>query len=476
MYPGSLSRKQFLVQTAGLALSATAIQAAAQPAGRRPNILLIVTDDQGWGDLPSNGYKTDVRMPNMDGIGEAGVRFDSFYVNPLCGPTRASLLTGLYSMENGMWRGPSRQDTDSGNVRGIPSRIRFLSEYLRDAGYATGAFGKWHLGYGPGEVPNDRGFEEFYGFLSGAHTYRLNSDTPTFLHNKEQHCEEAHATDYIADKALAFLAERGTQEAPFFCYVAFNAVHGPLWRADHPVPMAKEEWLERAAARGIDFPRRDYVATLEHMDARIGDLLARLRELNADKHTLVFCLSDNGALTVERDDEGPAYPGNNGPFRDGKGSVYEGGIRSACVAQWPGVVPPGAVSRDLALHADVFATCLAAAGLPVSETNGGVPLRGVDLLPHLKSGTATPIPARAVVFELVGRVAYRKGRYKLVTSVESSRAQWTETAAQLEDAVFELYDLEADRGESRDLSAEHPETCEELKREMVAYFSNLARQ
>lgn len=439
----------------------------------RPNILLVLSDDQGWGDLPSNWKETDIKMPVMESVGREGIRFASFYVNPLCAPTRSSIMTGLYSMENGMWRGPSRQETT--HYRGIREDIVMLPQRLRGAGYTTGVFGKWHLGYEKGNLPNDRGFDEFYGFLGGAHTYELKRGDKEYRHNTTQYCEDGHATDYITEKAMGFIRASAGRGKPFFCYVAYNAVHGPLWRQEQQKTSGKQEWLEAAEKRGIDYPRRDYAAVLEHMDHSVGRLLELLDEMRVDKNTLVIYLSDNGAITMENPTN-VAYPGNNGPLRGGKGTVYEGGIRVPCVMRWKGHLPAGTVSADTAIHADIFATCLDAAGLSVPRENGARSVRGVSLIPHIISGGAESLPERTVFFELTGDVALRRGKYKLVGKVESSRADWKQTAGEVRDTELELYDLDSDIGETKDLRSDLPEVYGLLKGELIRYFEGIARQ
>ncbi len=466
---------RYLLPTCFAALTPALSRAAPFPnsKGERPNVLLILADDQGWGDLPTNWSRTDIRMPVMDAVGRTGIRFTSFYVNPLCAPTRSSIMTGLYSMENGMWRGPSRQATS--HYRGIRKDILTLPQRLQQAGYATGVFGKWHLGYDKGNLPNDRGFDEFYGFLGGAHTYELKCGDKEYRHNENQYCRDAHATDYITEKALDFMRHSVAQAAPFFCYVAYNAVHGPLWRQDHQKSSGKTQWLDRAEKRGIDLPRRDYAAVLEHMDHCAGRLLELLDSLGVEENTLVIYLSDNGAITM-RNPTNVAYPGNNGPLRGGKGTVYEGGIRVPCVMRWKGRFPEGTVSSDTAIHADIFATCLDATGLTVPTENGASPVRGTSLIPHILSRCTSRLPDRTIFFELTGDVAIRRGRYKLVGKVESSRADWAQTASELRDTQLELYDIENDIAESRDLSSTMPDVYASLKKELIAYFETIARR
>jgi arylsulfatase A-like enzyme len=229
---------------------------AATPAPPRPNIVLIMSDDQGYGD--STGYgKTDLETPVMDAIGKAGVRFTHFRVNPLCAPTRASVMTGLYSVETGMWRGPGdgaanpeRDEARGDRARRIRDEFQFLPQYLKAAGYTTGMFGKWHLAADPRSVPNARGFDEFVGFLGGSHPYWLARNS-RILHNGKPLADPQpeHTTDLFADRAIAFI--KANRDRPFFCYVPFNAVHGPLRSAGMQRDSGKPEWLEYYEKRGV---------------------------------------------------------------------------------------------------------------------------------------------------------------------------------------------------------------------------------
>ncbi|MCK5174083.1 MAG: sulfatase-like hydrolase/transferase, partial [Planctomycetes bacterium] len=336
-------------------------------------------------------------------------------------------------------------------------------------------FGKWHLGEHEGEQPNDRGFDEFYGFLKGAHPYNLTPETKTFLHNKEQYCEKAHATDYITDKSLDFIRSRAGRGEKFFCYVSYNAPHGPLWRQERKVPSAPKEWLDKAEARGIDFPRRDYVATLEHMDYNIARLMTLLKELDIEKNTVVVFMSDNGAITMESKDAGPAqYPGNNGPYRGGKATVYQGGLKVPCLLKWEGVFGGQNVSDELTMHVDLFATLLDLAGIEVPKMNGKNPIRGISLVDHINSGGKTKLPDRTMFFELFGKVAVRRGDDKLVSGqLESVRGQWDEHAEEMKNKDMELYDLGSDIAESRNLQKDKPKVYEDLKKQTLEYFESI---
>ncbi len=470
-----VSRRDFLCSLgtglatlAGACCSEAAERRTAKVPRNKPNILLIVSDDQGWGDASCYWKDTDVETPVMDEIARTGIRFRQFYVNPLCAPTRSSFLTGQYSMENGMWRGPSKSDE---NDRRIADDVMILPQFLRRVGYRTGIFGKWHLGYNRPDTPNDRGFDEFYGFLGGAHPYTPTA-ARTLMHNDQPYHEDFHVTDYFTGKALSFIRDCADEKVPFFYYVPYNAVHGPLWRADRPKPSGKKNWLEFYAGKGVDYPRRDYNAILGHMDHSVGRLLDLLKALELEEDTLVIYFSDNGAC-LETAETKANYPGNNGPFRGGKGGTYEGGIRVPCVMRWKGKFPEGVVSNELAMHFDIFATLLEAAGLDVPRTNGRNPVHGMSLIEHILSGGTEPLPERIVFWELVGRVAARSGRWKLVGRVESTRGRWRQLAERLEAAELQLYDRKEDIDESADLREKHPEEYLHLKKELIAFFENI---
>jgi arylsulfatase A-like enzyme len=445
--------------------------ASAQDAANRPNILLIVTDDQGYGDASCNG-PTDLQTPSIDAIAKNGARLARFRVNPLCAPTRSSILTGLYSLENGMWRGPGADskgeepaDGWPADARRIPESIRLLPQYLKDAGYATGIFGKWHLGEDPANVPNARGFDEFLGFLAGAHPYWIRRNH-RLMKDGEPFTGTGHTTDLFADAAVDFIRRHAGH--PFFCYVPFNAVHGPLRSDDHPEDSSKPEWLAKYESLGVLHPRRDYNGVMSHADERIGSLLATLRELDLEARTLVICVGDNGALTDK-------YPGNNGPFRAGKGTTYEGGIRVPAVMQWPGVIPAGIVSSADAVHFDLFATILDAAGITPPDDNGGVKVSGVSLLPHLKSGGTSPLPERTLFWDLYGKQAALHGPWKIVAEMPNHHGKFDEALSAAETQQFELYNLADDPGESQDVAADHPDVYRHLKQQHLDWLRQFAK-
>ena len=441
-----------------------------------PNILFIVSDDHGWGDLPSNWDDTEVRLPTLDALARSGVRFPNYHTVPLCGPSRACMFTGQYSTENGMWRGPGSQPLGSPGYRGIKRDVKMVSEYLSEAGYATGAFGKWHLGSLEGEVPNDRGFDEFHGFLGGAHPYWISGSRSKIMHNREHDSlAKGHATELFTQWAEDFIRENAGKESPFFCYLAYNAVHGPLRVEKSKPASAPEAWVKKALDRGVSFLRSDYVAILEHMDHNIGQLVSVLDELGVAENTLIVFVSDNGGCTMAEGAAGGRFPGNNGPLRGGKATTYQGGLNVPFLVNWKGKIPQGGlVSDSHVMHCDIFSSLLDAAGLTVPESNGKNPLRGMSLLPHMLSDGETSVPERTMIFELWGNIGVRRGDYKLWASVGRDYSpDWDALAAEISQKDLELFDLQRDVAETNDLRTEHPEMYASLKAELLDHLSGI---
>ena len=462
-----------LIQSTAHAEEPSRVISRSETSPARPNILFIVSDDHGWGDLPSNWDKTEVYLPTLDALGAKVVRFANYHTVPLCGPSRACMFTGQYSTENGMWRGPGKQPLGSPGYRGIKRDVKMLSEYLAEAGYKTGAFGKWHLGSLDGEVPNDRGFDEFRGFLGGAHSYWITEGRSKILHNREpDRTSKGHATELFTQWAEKFIRENATKDAPFFCYLAYNAVHGPL-RTDESKPAsAPEAWVKKALDRGVSFLRSDYVAILEHMDYNIGRLVDLLDELGIAENTLIVFVSDNGGCTMG-DDTAGNFPGNNGPFRGGKATTYQGGLNVPFLMNWKGRLPQGMISNDQVMHCDIFATLLDAATIPVPEMNGKNPVRGMSLMPHMLSAGKETIPERIMVFELWGNIGLRKGDYKLLSQIGRNSPDWDAHIAELKNTDLVLFDLSKDVAEKNDLRTELPEVYTSLKTELIDHFSNI---
>jgi len=428
---GGLSRRQFLTTAAaGAAAAFVSCRVAARSATARaagpPNVVLILADDLGYNGVGVQGC-TDIPTPSIDAIAAAGTRFTSGYVTcPVCSPTRAGLMTGRYQQRFGHEFNPG---PEAGPEFGIARDEVLLPERLRSLGYATGMFGKWHLGDREGFLPTDRGFDEFYGFLGGAHQYIARQATAApILRGTEPVEETRYLTDAIAAEASDFIQRH--RDRPFFLYVPFNAVHTPM--------QAVRKYVTRFP--GIaDQKRRTHAAMLAAMDDGIGRIVGTLRDRGLEDNTLIFFLSDNGGPTG-------ANTSSNAPLRGVKGQVWDGGIRIPYMIQWKGHVPAGKVDDRPLSSLDIHHTAVVAAGGTVAPE---WKLDGVDLVP-LIAGDDTTTPPQQRLFWRFGanQKAVRDGDMKLVW-------QATETPA--------LYDLAADIGESRDLSAEQPEKVDELR-------------
>lgn len=400
----------------------------------RPNILVILVDDLGYGDLSSYGAQ-DLMTPAVDQLATEGMRFTDFHSNsPVCSPTRAALLTGRFPDLVGV-PGVIRQT--AGNTWGnLANDATTLAQRLRDAGYHTGHIGKWHLGFDPPDTPLDRGFTFFHGFLADMmddyYTHRRFGVNWMRL-NRDEVDPVGHATDVFTEWAIDYLAERRDQPEPFFLYLAYNAPHVPI--------QPPADWLQRVQARApnLSLQRASLVALIEHLDDGIGRVLQALAENGQRDNTLVILASDNGG---ELD-----VGASNGPLRGGKENMWEGGIRVPAIARWPGHVGPGTTSGAVFMTMDIFATALEAAGI---QDAGAVESR--SFLPVLLGGE-TAAPARDIFFvrrEAPGGVHYgaRNGDYMLVQNVA--------------DGPFMLYNLAADLAETTDLSAATPERLQQL--------------
>ena len=429
-----------------LSLLAAALAGAAPlaAADRKPNVIVIVSDDQGYADVGVHGCK-DVPTPNIDSIAKNGVRCTNGYVShPYCSPTRAGLLTGRYQQRFGHEFNPG-PPTETNPDDGLPVTETTLADRLKAAGYATGVVGKWHLGHAGKLHPLARGFDEFYGFLGGSHTYlRAGTGLNAIMRGREPVPEKEYLTDAIAREGVTFIERH--KDKPFFLYWAFNAVHGPM--------EATEKYLQRFP--DIKDPkRRTYAAMLAALDDGVGRGLDKLRELGLEENTLVVFHSDNG---------GPesVNASDNGPLNGVKGTAWEGGIRVPFLVQWKGRLPAGTVYEQPVICLDVLPTALAAAGVKAS---GGAKLDGVDLLPYFRGEKEEP-PHAALYWRFGGQMAVRVGDWKLAKPADGmGRAGGGGAASRREKATTEgakLFNLKDDVGEQTDLAAKHPEKAKEL--------------
>jgi arylsulfatase A-like enzyme len=436
----------------------SALLSAAAAAEVRPNILIILADDLGYADVGFTGGK-DIKTPNLDTLAAAGARLDQFYVQPVCSPTRASLMTGRYPMRYGLQVGVIRPWEN----RGLPLEEQVLPQALKAAGYSTAIVGKWHLGaHERAYLPTSRGFDHQYGHYCGAIDYFKHERDGGFdWHRDDRVCrDEGYSTHLIAREAERLLREQPAGK-PFFLYVPFNAVHAP-----HQVP---EKYCAPYAS--LPEPRRTYAGMVAAMDEATGGILAALDARGLRTNTLIFFSSDNGGPK-------PGRVTSNGPLRAGKGTVYEGGTRvCACVA-WQGRIKPGtAVAQPLHM-VDWYPTLLKLADASVDQK---LPLDGRDIWPVLTQDK--PSPHDAILLNTSPRAgAIRVGDWKLVingatgTSEEDdeSPAPARRKKAARENPLprVELFNLAQDLSEKHDLSAENPEKVKALR----ARYDALARQ
>jgi arylsulfatase A-like enzyme len=444
-----------------LGLLLLAIPPVSAAAGARPNILFILADDLGFADVGFNGAK-DIQTPHVDKLAAAGARLDSFYVQPVCSPTRASLMTGRYPMRYGLQVGVIRPWED----RGLPLQERMLPQALKEAGYSTAIVGKWHLGcYQRAYVPTSRGFEHQYGHYSGAIDYFTHERDGGFDWHRDDHVcrDEGYSTHLIAREAARLLREQPADK-PFFLYVPFNAVHAP-----HEVP---EKYCGPYAA--LPVPRRTYAGMVAAMDEAIGQILAALDERGFRTNTLIVFSSDNGGPQ-------PGQVTSNVPLRAGKATLYEGGVRvCACVA-WQGHIKPGSAIAQPMHMVDWYPTLLKLAGASVDQK---LPLDGRDLLAVLTQGA--PSPHEEILLNATPRAgAIRVGDWKLVLNGTVGAAEGddeTPVPARPKKAgrrnqppKVELFNLAQDLSEKHDLAAENPEKVKELRARYDTYANQAAQ-
>lgn len=416
-----------------------------QPATRRPNFIVILADDLGYNDLACFG-SPDVDTPHIDSIARNGVRFTDGYVScAVSSPSRAALLTGCYQHRFGHEFNPGPPEREAEVNFGLPPGATIAPQFLKAAGYSSAIIGKWHLGIRPGYHPLDRGFDEFYGFLGGANAY-VTTKTPgaraeaadnqparvphtrpaPIFRGKEPVEENRYLTDAFAQEAIQFIERH--RDRPFFLYLALNAVHTPLH--------ATERYLNRV--RSIKNDKHRFLAAMTSaMDDAVGAVLEKLRELDLERHTLLFFLSDNGCPVM-------TGAGSNHPLNGEKCTYFEGGIRVPFLAQWPGRIPAGLVYREPVVSRDLLPTMLAAAAIRPPE---GVSFDGVDLLPFL-NGTPKGAPHETLFWRAGKARAVRAGNWKLVEFGEQHSA---------------LFDLSEDVGERNDLASKHSTVVRKLR-------------
>ena len=414
-----------------LLLLAIALPAAAQTPAR-PNIVVIVADDQGWKDVGFHG--SDIATPNLDKLAAGGARLESYYAQPMCTPSRAALMSGRYPHRYGL----QTLVIPSNGRYGLPTDERLLPSVLADAGYRTAIVGKWHLGHAERQYwPLQRGFQHQYGPLLGEIDYFTHDahGVRDWYRQEKPLKQTGYATELIGNEAVRWLGQQSARQ-PFFLYLTFTAPHAPY--------QAPKAWLDRYA-HIADRDRRAYAAMISAMDQQIGRVVATLDAKGLRDNTLIVFQSDNGGprdarFTGEIDMSNSKIPADNGPWRDGKGSLYEGGVRVVALANWPGRIPAGSVVDEPLHTVDLMPTFAALAG---ASLNGTKPLDGLDQWAAIAEGK--PSARTEVVIDVEPfRAALRDGDFKLV---------WQATLP----SRVELYDLKADPGEKHDIAAAQPE-------------------
>ena len=411
----------------------------AQAADRPPNILYIVADDLGWKDVGFHG--SDIKTPALDALAARGAKLEQFYAQPMCTPTRAALMTGRYPMRYGLQTAVIPQ----GHVYGLAIDEWLLPQALKEVGYETAIIGKWHLGHADQQFwPRQRGFDYQYGPLIGEIDYfshKVDGKVDWFRNNQVVE-ENGYSTTLLGDDAVK-LIEQHNPATPLFLYLAFNAVHTPY--------QAPQEYLDKY--KNIEDPsRRAYSASATAMDDQIGRVMRALAEKKMLNNTLIVFQSDNGGTRnpmfagAITDMTKVVLPADNGPYRDGKGTLYEGGTRVVAVASWPGHIKEGSVVNEMIHTVDLYPTLVKLAGGNLGKSK---PLDGLDVWGTISEGK--PSPRTELVYNIEPfRAAIREGDWKLI---------WRTLLPQ----SVELFNITKDPSETTNLAAEQPEKVAELQ-------------
>lgn len=433
-------------------LTAAAGDAAGVPEqNAKPNIVLIVSDDQGYNDLGCVGNE-EIKTPHLDRLAAGGVRCTQFYVTwPACTPSRGSILTGRYPQRNGLYDMIRNNLVNYGfeydkytyavspeMTLGLDLREMLISEVLRDAGYATGVFGKWDSGRARRYLPRQRGFDEFFGFANTGIDYFTHEryGVASMFRGNEDVDVEGYATELFKREAVRFIDDN--HERPFFLYVPFNAPHGAS-NFQKPGPQAPQEYIRRTYPdRDPDEKRTRYLACVTYMDECIGQIFQRLEEHGVAENTLVIFFSDNGGSGIA----------DNSPLRGRKATMFEGGLRVPFIARYPGIIPAGTVSHEFLTALELFPTLTRLAGQSLPD---GVIYDGFDMLPVL-AGRSRSLRTE-MFWQRRGDRAARMGDYKWVDSQRGGG----------------LFDLSEDIREKHDLSEKKPAVLAEIKALFAAW-------
>ena len=422
------------IAVAALAATLTALAAhAQQPRSAKPNVVLIITDDVGYGDFGAYG-SPDVKTPNIDRLAREGVKMTDFYANGSnCSPTRAGLISGRYQQRFAIER-PLGADRTTDSAMGLPATGRSFPQLLANNGYATALVGKWHLGYRPEFSPGAHGFGYFFGIKSGYTDYYQHTDSkgePDLFENDNLVSAPGYMTDLITERSIQFMARNRTR--PFFIDVAYNAAHWPYQRPDSP-SVAVDHGRHLGPFDQNTSTRAQYVAILERADRGVGDIMHALDSLGLADNTIVIFTNDNGGEWLTR----------NAPFFHFKSSLWEGGIRVPAIIRWPGHIPAGTVSGQVAITMDLTASVLAATGAAIPANAS---LDGMNIFPILEK--RAPEVERTLFWRVGGprnQQAVRSGDWKLI----------------FDDQRPMLYNVRTDLGERTDMIGTRPDIAKRL--------------
>ena len=442
--------KTTIAQAVLAALMSACLGATAPAADTKPNILYIVADDLGWKDVGFHG--SDIKTPNLDELAAGGVRLEQFYAQPMCTPTRACLMTGRYPFRYGL----QTAVIPSGHTYGLPTDEWLLPQALKEAGYRTAIIGKWHLGHGDRKYwPRQRGFDYQYGPLIGEldyFTHKQHGVVDWYRDNKKLQ-EKGYTTTLLGNDAVRYINGQ-TPATPFYLYLTFNAPHTPY--------QAPQEYLDQY--RNIADPsRRAYAASITALDDEIGRVVDALDKKRLRGNTLIAFQSDNGGtrnamFAGEGDMSKIKIPCDNGPYREGKGTLYEGGTRVPALVNWPGRVKAGTTVDGMIHVVDMYPTLLGLAGGTTAKCK---PLDGMDVWPAISEGQ--PSPRTEVVYNVEAvRAGIRQGDWKLI---------WRTPLP----ASVELYNIAQDPSEKSNVAAENPDKVAALKKRANELAATMAK-
>jgi len=455
-----MKRRDFLKTSAAMAAAGYAgwpldALAQAKPGleGSRPNIIFIMADDLGYGDLACYGHPRN-KTPHVDKLSREGLKFTDFHANgPMCSPTRAALLTGMY--QNRFGRSFETALSAKSPHIGLPTDVPTIPQLLKKAGYSTGMYGKWHLGYQAPHMPTHFGFDDFRGLLTGdgdhiSHISR--SGREDWYHNEEIEMEDGYSTELITKHSIDFMREN--KDKPFFLYVAHLAIHFPWQAPSEKAHRASGEdyWnLTKLGPHSEGKVGPVVQEMVEAVDKSVGQIMAALKELGLEDNTLVFFTSDNGGYL----DYAGQFKGeisSNAPCRGQKCDLWEGGHREPCIAWWPNRIKPGTTTAQTAMTMDILPTLVGLAGVATPDT-----IDGTTLTPLLIEGK--PLPERDLYWREGKNRAVRRGPWKLIRIGRRHK----------------LFNLDVDIGETKDIAEQNPELVKTLLASLKAWELDVDR-